>query len=116
MLRIRAQRLVPRTAELALAAGGVVDERDAPAVGGLRHDLVAEHDSRMGDTDLLDVGATEPAGEDADELPRPIGLADVRELGPPQGLRRRRAPEYRTAGRDEEDPMAVKLHRCGTCG
>ena len=79
--KCRAQRLVAGTAELAVAAGRVVDERDAAAVGGLRHDLVAEHRSGWGDTDLLDVGAAEPAGEDANELARPIGLVDVFELG-----------------------------------
>ena len=71
----------PAQAELAFAAGGVVHERDAPAVGCFRHDLVTEHGSGWGDPDLLDIGTAETAGEDANELARPLRLADVFELG-----------------------------------
>ena len=43
----------------ALTARTVVDERDACAIRAPRDHLVPEHGSRRGDTELLDVGATE---------------------------------------------------------
>ena len=69
---------MPGPALLALAAGGVVDEGDAASVGGLADDLVPEHGSVGGASDLLDVGAAQPAGEHAHELARPVRLGYVR--------------------------------------
>ena len=96
-----------RETTLALAAGGVVDERHAAAVVELRDHLVAEHRSGVRWVELLDVGAAQPAGDHAHERPRSPGLGDVlerrssprsdddgahrRSLGPrgPPGTRRR---------------------------
>jgi len=69
---------VPGPAALAVAAGAVVDERDAPAVR-LRDHLVSEDRARGGDADLLDVRSAEPAGEHANELRVSVGLRHVRE-------------------------------------
>ena len=63
-----ARRLVPRPAAVALAAGQMVDERDARPVGAQRDDFVPEHRPRGSTTDLLHVRAAEPAGEHGHRL------------------------------------------------
>jgi hypothetical protein len=89
-----------------------VDERHALAVGGLGNDLVAEYDSGMCCVELLDVGATQPAGENADELPRAVGvwhLGDHRSAGLIDNDR----PHRRILGSSRQEAlMALKLHRC----
>jgi hypothetical protein len=77
---LRAERLVPLAAALAGAAGEVVDERDALSGGRLGDDFVAEHLSSVLGLQLLQVGAAEAAGEDADGLPRAVRLVDLREV------------------------------------
>ena len=77
-----AGRLVPGEAALALAAGQVVDERDAAAVD-LGDDLVPEHGAGRRAAELLDVRSAEPAGEHARELARAVRLGDLRERGWP---------------------------------
>jgi hypothetical protein len=59
----------------------MVNERDAPPFGGLRHHLVPEHDAPRCAADLLDVAAAEPAGQHADDVA--AGLGDLRRLGLP---------------------------------
>ncbi len=61
---------MPGEAARALAAGPVVDQRDACPVGAPCDDLVAEHGSRRRAPELLDVGAAEPAGEHAHRVVR----------------------------------------------
>ena len=63
---------------LALAAGEVVDQRDARSVRPQRDDFVAEHRPGGRDADLLDVRAAEPAREHAHRLGR---RGRVREAG-----------------------------------
>ena len=81
------RRLVPGDAAAAAAAPGVVDQCDATAVDGLGDDLVPEHRARGGAADLLDVRAAEPAREDANELPRPLGSSTSASCGSPSGPR-----------------------------
>ncbi len=69
---------MPGQALEALATGGVVDQGDAASVGRLADDLVPEHGSLGGASDLLDVRAAQPTGEHAHELARPIRLGYVR--------------------------------------
>ena len=61
---------MPREAAVALAARGVVDERDPAAVVELRHHLVAEDDARVGGVELLDVRPAEPARGDPRHVSR----------------------------------------------
>ncbi len=57
-----------------------MDERHPAAVGGLGDHLVPEHSACVLGAQLLDVGAAEPAGEHADDVP--LGLVDLREPRP----------------------------------
>ena len=94
-----------------------MDERDPPAVVEFRDDLVAEDDARMGRVELLDVRPAEPAGDDANELARPIRLGDVGDrrlsLRPDDDGAHPRivGSSLRLEGR-KEPSMALKLHRC----
>ena len=73
----------------------------------LRDDLVAEHGARVRGVELLDVGAAQPAREDAHR---------ARRGRPARARRRARAPrpvdDDRAHGRIVRRRMAVKLHRC----
>ena len=73
-----ARRLVAGVAPRALAAGKVMDERDA-AAADLGDDLVPEHRPGRRAAELLDVRPAEAAGHDAGERPGPLRLGDVRE-------------------------------------
>ncbi len=68
-----------RAAALALAAGEVVDERDASAAGRLGDDLVPEHRPGRGGNELLDVASAEPAGADPNALSRAVRLRNLPE-------------------------------------
>jgi hypothetical protein len=68
---------VTRSAALALAAGQVVDECNAPAAA-VRDDLVPQHSAGRCCPDLLDIRSAKAAGEHADELSRAVGLGHVR--------------------------------------
>src|SRR5207247_4933502 len=74
-----ARRLVPRAAAFALAAGKMVHERHAPAVGGLGDDLVSEDGARGRVPELLDVGAAKAASSHPQRLA--VRLRDVGQLG-----------------------------------
>ncbi len=63
-----------------------MDEGDAPAVGRLGGDLVAEDGAPVLGPQLLQIRAAEPTGQHAHELARPLGLRDVGEPRPPSRI------------------------------
>ena len=86
-----ARRLVAGAAAVALAAGQVVDERDAVAFPVLGDDLVPEDGAGSRAADLLDVRPAEAAGAHGHELAVPVGLGPVGDLRLPRLVQHHRS-------------------------
>src|SRR5262245_17808449 len=101
-------RYTPR----ALAAGKMVDERNAASVCRPRHDLVPEHSAGRCRCELLQIRAAQPAREHVDQHTGAVGLVNLCENGLTGAVQNDRPHGAIVRRRREEETMPIKLHRC----